>query len=135
MVDRGNEPGAGGQDEGDDSAAEPWSEPVAPDGAAQNRPQLLWRDRAGFDVVVVYIGGADEDARVVPIQSGALEISGPLIRLPDQLLEIAPRIEWVEGHRGTVGLRDVSNSFGINLLGPPPGPPTTPPPPWFRLRS
>lgn len=134
MTDRHDEPSAEVPDSGDEPAAQSWLEPVPPELALPLKPQLLWKDRAGFDVVLVYLDKAQEDARVVPIESGPAANPDWLRQLSVEFLHKAPRIEWTEGHQGTIALTDVSRSFGINLLGPPPGPPTTPPPPWFRLQ-
>ena len=134
MTDRYDEPSAGGPDAGEEAAAASWLEPGSHELALPLKPLLLWKDRASFDVVVVYTGESDKDARVIPIESGPSADTEWRYRLSFDLLDKAPRIEWTEGHQGTIGLTDVSRSFGINLLGPPPGPPTTPPPPWFRLR-
>lgn len=134
MTDRYDEPSAGGPDAGEEAAAASWLEPGSHELAPPLKPQLLWKDRAGFDVVLVYLDKTQEDARVVPIESGPAANPDWLRQLSVEFLHKAPRIEWTEGHKGTIGLTEISKSFGINLLGPPPGPPTTPPPPWFRLQ-
>lgn len=134
MTDRDEGSSAGGPVAGDEPAAESRLEPDVQEFVLPLKPQLLWQDRAGFDVVLVYLDQAQKDARVVPIERGPSANPDWLRRLSADDLVKAPRIEWTEGHQGTIGLTDVSRSYGINLLGPPPGPPTTPPPPWFRLR-
>lgn len=134
VTERYDEASAGEPSGGDVPSAESWLEPLTDTFALPLKPELLWKDRAGFDVIVVYTGETDEDARVIPIESGPAGNPDWLRRLSVEFLHKAPRIEWTEGRQGTIGLTDVSRSFGVNLLGPPPGPPTTPPPPWFKLQ-